>query len=186
LDLAVRVILQSRYGAKSGLVKMSSNMEINYIIQEPLELLEKFLLEAEKINSIPDKNDFFNFVVTASVMSEWIYKHYDKFITDDFKQTMKDKSDSGLPIESENWIVDKTCLPNQVQVLRHILNSIRICWHTTNATKHYKWRTSDGINSISTEAKINNAYDYFFTSVEEGLFIRYRDENYSIEQVKNN
>jgi hypothetical protein len=165
---------------------MSSNVEINYIIQEPIELLGKLLFEAEKINSIPDKNDFFNFVVTASVMSEWIYKHYDKYMTGDLKQTLKGKSDTGLPLESEDWIEDKTCLPNHtLGAAKHILNSIRICWHTTNATKHYKWKESSGISSISTDAKINNFYDYFFTSVEDSLFIRYHNENYTIEQIKN-
>ncbi|MCF7481569.1 hypothetical protein L3V31_07485 [Vibrio sp. J1-1] len=164
---------------------MSANSGINYVIQEPLELLDKLLFEAEKIVSIPNKNDFFNFVVTAAVLTEWICEHYDEQMDANFKNTMKGKSDTGLPLVSEDWIEDKTCLPNQHQgAVRHILNSIRICWHTTNATKHYKWKESSGIKSIGTEAKILNHYDYCFTSVENGIFIRYHDENYTIEQVK--
>lgn len=164
---------------------MSGNSGIDYVIQEPLELLDKLLFEAEKIVSIPNKNDFFNFVVTAAVLSEWICKHYDEQMDTNFKNTMKGKSDTGLPLMSEDWIEDKTCLPNQHQgAVRHILNSIRICWHTTNATKHYKWKVSSGVNSIGTEAKIFNHYDYCFTSVENGIFIRYHDENYTIKQVK--
>ncbi|HHY0398258.1 TPA: hypothetical protein ACVU38_004824 [Vibrio parahaemolyticus] len=164
---------------------MSSDLGISYVIQEPLELLDKLMYEAEKIVPTPNRNDFFNFVVTAAVLSEWICKHYEEQMDDDFKKTMKGKSDTGLPLESENWIEDKTCLPNRHQgAVRHILNSIRICWHTTNATKHYKWKESSGINSIGTEAKILTHYDYFFTSVESGIFIRYHDENYTIKQVK--
>lgn len=165
---------------------MSDSVKVDYIIQKPTELLTKFLLEAEKINGIPSRNDFFNFVVTSAILSEWIHKHYKFVVSKDFIDTFEGKSDTGLPIEAEEWIEDKTCLPNSAQgATRHILNSMRICWHTTNATKHYKWQRSKGINSIGTEAPIENMYDYFFTSVDEGLFIRYKDENYTIQQVKN-
>jgi len=164
---------------------MATIGEINYVIQEPLELLEKFLYESDKIRGIPEKNDFFNFVVTAAILSEWIHKHYALVLSDDLIKTLKNKSDTGLPIESEDWISNKSCLPNSAQgATRHILNSIRICWDTTNSTKHYKWEKSKDINSIGTNAQINNWYDYFFTSVDEGLFIRYNDENYTIEEVK--
>jgi hypothetical protein len=164
---------------------MSNIGEISYVIQEPLELLDKFIYEAEKIKGIPNKYDFFNFIVTASVMSEWICKHYESVISPDLKSTLKGKSDTGLPLESEDWVSNKTCLPNAaLGASRYILNSIRICWVTTNATKHYKWEKATDINSIGTTAKINNHYDYFFTSVEEGLYIRYNNENYSIEQIK--
>jgi hypothetical protein len=151
-----------------------------------LELLEKFLFEADKITSLPHRFDFFNFVVTASVLSEWVTKHYKPYLTSDFINTFIGKSDSGLPKDCENWITDKSCFPNvALGATHHILNSIRICWHTTNATKHYKWMVSSGIKSITDKAPIENWYDYCFTQVGEGIFIRYHNETYTIEQVKN-
>ncbi|OOE76340.1 hypothetical protein [Salinivibrio sp. ML290] len=164
---------------------MSNLVDGNYIIKDPSELLNKLLFEAGKISGVPDKHDFFNFVVTAAILSEWVCKYYGSVIPVDLKKTLKGCSDTGLPLESDSWIEDRNCLPNSGQdASRHIINSVRICWHTTNATKHYEWRSSSGISTISTEAPINNLYDYFFTPVGESLFIRYKDENYTIVQIK--
>lgn len=165
---------------------MSSSVDISYVMKEPSELLDKLLFEAENIVGIPNKYHFFNFVITAAILSEWILKHYKQVIPYDLRDVLEGKSNTCklLMVEADNWIEDKSCLPNSAQgAARHILNSIRICWHTTNATKHYQWIKKD-IDSIGTEAPINNFYDYFFTSVEESVFIRYKEENYTIVQIK--
>lgn len=159
--------------------------DIHYGIQNPRDLLDKLLVDASKISEVPHKYDLFNFVVTSAVLSEWICKFYKKVMSDDLVKAISGEADIGLPIESEAWISDKSCLPNPEQgACRHICNAMRICWGTANASKHYYWQKSSGVQSISSEPEISDWYSYFFTSVSEGIFINYNGEYYTVEQVK--
>lgn len=159
--------------------------DIHYGIQSPRDLLGKLLLDASKISPCPHKYDLFNFVVTSAVLSEWICKFYRKVMPEDLLKSMNGESETGLPSEVEEWIDDKSCLPNPAQgACRHIFNAMRICWGTANASKHYYWQKNSGVHSISSEPEINDWYGYFFTSVGEGIFINYNGEYYTVEQLK--
>lgn len=166
-----------------------SMQEVHYGIQTPHDLLKKLLIDAEKISSLPDKNDLFNFVVTAAVLSEWILKYYDDVLSHDLKMVIngcgKDFEAASFLSQCEDWIADRLCLPNLSQgTYKHIFNAIRICWFTANASKHYFWQRDSGIKSIGVNPEIDDFYDWFNTASGEGIFIRYEGENYTIEQVK--
>lgn len=159
--------------------------DIHYGIQNPKDLLDKLLQDASKLSKLPDKYDLFNFVVTAAVLSEWICKFYKKVMPEDVLSAMNGESETGLPIDAEDWIDDKSCLPNPAQgACRHICNAMRICWGTANASKHYYWQKSSGVQSIGAEPGINDFYSYFNTAVGAGIFINYNGEYYTVEQVK--
>lgn len=159
--------------------------EIHYGIESPRDLLGKLLADASKISEVPDKYDMFNFVVTAAVLSEWITKFYKSVISAELAEAIGGGEYTGLPVASEDWIIEKSCLPNPAQgARRHICNAMRICWGTANASKHYYWQKTSGVESISSEPEINGWYSYLFTATGEGVFINYKGEYYSIEQVK--
>lgn len=163
--------------------------QLSYGIAKPVDLLSKLTIDGSKLTEKPHPHDVFNFVVTAAVLNEWVRKYYSKrqaiiSLIDAQKDKDKDKSFEKIPPDFADWIMDKTCLPNNgCDTRRHIMNALSICWDTANASKHYHWADSH-VTAIENEPTMKGYYQWFFTSVEPGLYIEYRGEYYTLSQLK--
>ena len=159
--------------------------EISYGINKPQDLLNKLVLDGEKVDANPHPYDMFNFFVTAAVLNEWVVKYYSGAIVQGIKDALNDNVAEKLPVETSSWVVDKKCLPNTgCDVRRHVFNAMRICWSTANASKHYHWTKSSGVSAIEDSPKIKGWYQYFFTSTEPGIYIEFAGEYYTLLQIK--
>lgn len=158
---------------------------LSYGINSPSDLLEKLRMDAQKLFAETHPYDVFNFIVTAAVLNEWCMKVYSGIgIADEVKKAVEQKDFELLPVVTASWIIDIACLPNKhCDKRRHIMNALRICWDTANASKHYHWVSASGVNSISREPVIDGYYKWFFTSVEPDLYIDYSGENYGLTQI---
>jgi len=158
--------------------------EISYGINSPKDLFDKLVLEGEKINANPHPYDLFNFFVTAAVLNEWVKRSYSQHsVVQNIIESLKTKIPENLPTNTASWIVDKSCLPNGCEELRHVYNIMKICWDTANASKHYYWAES-GVSAIEDAPVIIDFYQYFFTSTEPGIYIEYADQYYTVLQIK--
>lgn len=160
--------------------------QLSYGIERPEELFQKLTKDAEKLTAEPHPYDVFNFVVTAAVLNEWIFKFHKEHPTVVEIALAKDKRDSGLlPTQTLAWINDTECLPNRhCDIRRHIMNAMCICWDTANASKHYHWLGKSDVQAIGPEPVISSWYQYFFTSVEPDLYIDYGGECYGLSQIR--
>lgn len=159
--------------------------EISYGINKPQDLLNKLVLDGEKVDANPHPHDMFNFFVTAAVLNEWVVEYYSGAIVQGIKDALNDNVAEKLPVETSSWVVDKKCLPNTgCDVRRHVFNAMRICWGTANASKHYHWTKSSGVSAIEDSPKIKGWYQYFFTSTEPGIYIEFAGEYYTLLQIK--
>ncbi len=123
------------------MTKTKTMTDISYGFSKPRDLLGKLKRDGDKIGDDPNRDDLFNFFVTAAVLNEWIVKYYSGVISKDFKDALSyGENMNGLPLVSSSWIADKQCLPNKRCDERwHIARAIRICRGTANASKHYCW-----------------------------------------------
>jgi len=161
--------------------------ELSYGIAKPSDLLKKLTLDGSKLTAKPHPHDVFNFVVTAAVLNEWILKYYSSHPTILALIAAKERNNyEEFPLECVDWLTDQTCLPNKgCDVRRHIMNAMSICWDTANASKHYHWANSSRVTAIEDEPQVKDWYQYFFTSVEPGLYIEYHGEYYTLTQLTN-
>ena len=165
---------------------MKRNMaELTYGIRSPLDLLEKLKQESRDIGAFPEPFKLFNFILTAAALNEWTLKVYSEAISDDLENGLCRKTYEGLPVETENWIIDKNCLPNSgCDVRKHVFNVLSICWGTANASKHFHWTKDCPVVSIDEEPIIDDFYKYFFTSISPGIYIDIAGEYYNVEQIR--
>lgn len=163
--------------------------QLSYGISKPADLLEKLILDGNRLTEKPNPHDVFNFVVTAAVLNEWVRKYYSKHPTvialiDAQKDKDKNNNFEKTPAYFADWITNIACLPNKGRdPRRHIMNALSICWDTANASKHYHWADSH-VTAFEDEPKINGFYQWFYTSVEPGLYIEYRGEYYTLSQLE--
>jgi hypothetical protein len=159
---------------------------ITYGISAPKDLLGKLSFDGEKIEGKPHPYDVFNFFITASVLYDWVGKHYkNELVVQKICAAVKNENPESIPDESKSWLIDDKCLPNNgCDPRRHILNAINICWQTANSSKHYYWHSTSDVTAIEEEPVIKDFYQYFFTSVEPGLYIEFSGEYYTLAQVK--
>lgn len=158
---------------------------LSYGINSPSDLLEKLRLDAQKLSAEPNPYDVFNFIVTAAVLNEWCMKVYRGIgVADEVQQAIEKKDFELLPVVTASWIIDIACLPNKhCDKRHHIMNALRICWDTANASKHYHWVSGSGVSSIDHEPVTDDYYKWAFTSVEPDLYIDYAGENYGLTQI---
>ena len=156
--------------------------ELSYGINNPRDLFDKLIFEGNKLNETPHPYDLFNFFVTAAVLNEWIIKYYSNYL---WVKSLNPKSLKleNLPTETMSWIIDKTCLPNGCEEQTHVYNAMKICWDTTNASKHFHWKASK-VSAIEDDPVIKDYYQYFFTSTQPGIYVEYAEQYYNVLQVK--
>jgi hypothetical protein len=160
--------------------------QLSYGIESPVDLLEKLRSDAAKLTPNPHPHDVFNFVVTAAVINEWIFKIHKQHRTVEEIAVAKEKCDFNLlPTVAANWISDQTCLPNRhCDVRRHVMNAMCICSETANASKHYHWVGSRSVKAIEPIPIVGNWYQYFFTSRKPDLYIDFGGECYGLSQLR--
>lgn len=159
---------------------------LTYGIVSPKDLLDKLQWDADKLGDNPHPYDIFNFFLTAYALAEWSEKFYfSGNIPKAFSKPTRRKKLWTLPADSNAWIVDKSCLPNELcDVKLHISNALSICAHTANASKHFNWTDGGGVKSISGEPVIDDWYKYSFTSTEKDVYIDFDGYNYGLKQIK--
>lgn len=160
--------------------------QLSYGIERPLDLLEKLKWDANKLTDSPHPYDVFNFILTASVLSEWIQKFYSSnSAPESFSAPNKERNTWLLPEHSSKWIIDTSCLPNpHCEPKRHISNALSICTHTANASKHFYWADRGDITAIGSDPPIGDWYQWFFTSTAPDLYLDFQGENNGLRQIK--
>ena len=160
--------------------------QLSYGIERPSDLLAKLRWDGDKLTESPHPYDVFNFVLTAAVLAEWIQKFYSSdSAPEPFSAPNKTHKVWLLPNMSPLWIGDTSCLPNpHCDFNRHIANTLSICAHTANASKHFHWKDRGDITAIGEKPPIGNWYQWFFTSRASDLYLDFQGENYGLQQIK--
>jgi hypothetical protein len=156
---------------------------LSYGICSPRDLFEKLKIDGAKLSAAPNPHDVFNFVVTASSLTEWILKFYSPT---DFAAPKNSRSGEWtIPDEATSWIVDKTCLPNDALHVRlPISHALTICSHVANASKHYHWKDSGRITDVSQQPQVSNWYQFYFTSAQPDLYVEIDEVHYGLRQIR--
>lgn len=169
---------------------MNKRSPITYGISSHHELLDKLKFESDRVENSNNPYDIFNFIITTSVLWEWISKSekYKKStILEDIKKSIKlDCSDGNIiPNECISWFYDKSIFPIPDGDIRdHIVDILQICNFTANASKHYKWHKTNPVTNITRDPEITDYYQYFFTSTEDDIYITIREKHYGLKQVR--
>jgi len=160
--------------------------QLSYGLETPEDLFEKIRSDASKLTPMPHPHDVFNFVVTAAVLSEWIFKFHKRHpMVEKISMAKKNRDFNQLPATTSTWISDQTCLPNRhCDARRHIMNATCICWETTNASKHYNWAVTSGVKAMEPAPIVGNWYQYLFTSRKPDLYVDYGGECYGMSQLR--
>lgn len=159
---------------------------IAFGIDSPKELFEKLRFEAGRLDDEIHPYDVFNFFITASVLYEWVKKHYknSNFVKSITSAITEEKA-LLIPELTLEWIEDSGCIPNNARDFRFdIFNVLSACNYTANASKHYHWFKSNPVTAVETEPQIKDWYQYFFTSVEPSLYIEINSQYYNLCQIK--
>ena len=159
---------------------------ITFGIDSPKELLEKLRFEGSKLKEELHPYDVFNFFITASVLYEWVTKHYKSSpFVKEISIAVTNGNALTFPNLTVEWIIDNSCIPNNALDYRFdILNALRACFYTANASKHYYWFKNNPVTAIETNPQIKDWYQYFFTSVETGLYIEIDEQYYNLQQIE--
>ncbi len=146
---------------------------LSYGISTPVDLFRKLCRDGVKLTAAPDPDDFFNFLVTAAALNEWVTRVFrNKEIVTLIAASLSKRDWQLLPQDTCAWISDNTCLPNKhCDVRRHIFNALSICWETAGASKHYHWQGS--IEMLSPKPIVKDWYQYFTSSRQPDLHIEY-------------
>lgn len=156
----------------------------SYGFTEPADLLAKMEREGAKLKHPADRDDVFNFIVTAAALGEWVQKHYDSLKKDRIFGFDEKSRVWVLPDGFEAWIADTSCFRNGEYWLReNITDALTICHHVCNATKHFHWNDGGKIDHIGDEAAVNSWGGYFFDSVAPDTYVRLDDANYGVRQL---
>lgn len=168
------------------MAKQKDLSHISYGLETPEDLMGKLLHDAEKIHGVPHRYDLFNFFVTAAVLYEWVRKYYQEHeISKQLNEAIGHSDYDALPLDASSWIKDQSCVPNSGQdARRHIVHALRICIETANASKHYHWLRSSQVTAIDDQPVVKDWYQYFFTSVGEGIYVEYANQYYTVEQIR--
>lgn len=165
---------------------MATLQDLSYGIAKPEDLLRKLELDAARLSPTPNPHDVFNFVITAAVLNEWVRKCFvgSKPVsalisaqeTRDYKE---------LPEDTEQWIADKSCLPGRgIDARFQVLDALSICWHTANASKHFRWTSRSEVTSFDSKPVIKNWYQYAFTSFHDDLYVEYDGRYYGLMELR--
>lgn len=159
---------------------------ITFGIDSPKELLEKLRFDGTQLKEESHPYDVFNFFITASVLFEWVLKHYPKNSTvKSIESAAKDKDGLSMPDFVREWIIDNSCSPNPAIDRRlDIVSVLRACNFTANSSKHYHWFKNNPVTDISTEPEVKNWYQYFFTSCDPGLYLEIDGYYYNLKQIE--
>ncbi|MET2736291.1 hypothetical protein ABXT16_12670, partial [Staphylococcus epidermidis] len=77
---------------------------ITFGIDSPKDLLEKLKFDAERFESEIKPYDVFNFFITASVLYEWITKHYpDSQFVSNLAMAVKNNKGLEIPDIALTW-----------------------------------------------------------------------------------
>jgi hypothetical protein len=159
---------------------------ITFGIDSPKDLLAKLEFDSKNFESEIQPYDVFNFFITASVLYEWVTKHYpnSEFVTH-LVAAVKNEKALEIPEVALEWITDSKCIPNDARDYRFdIVNILNACWYTANASKHYHWYKSNPVKSVEEEPQVKDYYQYFFTSVEPSLYLEINKQYYNLKQIK--
>lgn len=158
---------------------------VSYGFSCPQDLFEKLKRDAAKLNTQPNPDDVFNFLVTAASLHEWVNKFFkDVPLTDKIAAAVKVRNWESFPRTTTPWLADISCVPNiHLDERHHIINALRICWETAGASKHFFWEGR--VKDVQPEPIVGDWYQYFFTSVEPDLYIDYDGEAYGLSQIRN-
>lgn len=167
--------------------------EINYGFCTPRDIFGKLERDAAKVGKEPDKDDLFNFFITAYSLGEWITKYYDKAALQDlpFQLANKKRPDYQIPQCAADW-VRVEFLPGKVDgdaALFHIRLILNLCGFVANGSKHF--HMNNRIKRIAVNPPIVNFYQFFTYDPEAGLCFdishkndeRWDDFRYSTEQI---
>lgn len=159
---------------------------IAFGIDSPKELFEKLSFEAERLDAEIHPYDVFNFFITASVLYEWVKKHYkNSHFVKCITSAITEKKAPLIPELTLEWIMDISCIPNHERDFRFdIFNVISACNYTANASKHYHWFKCNPVTAVETKPQIKDWYQYFFTALEPGLYIEIDNHYYNLRQIK--
>jgi len=158
---------------------------ISYGLRTPADLLDKLKHDAGVLSPTPHPFEVFNFIVTTSVLYEWISKVYGSdplvvAIRDAVTRTSGDE----MPDAVSQWVTDIAGLRNEPgDLFVHVVNLIQICRSTANASKHYHWEKG-AVTSIATEPIVSDWYQYFSTSTAPDLYIEGNGQSYGLSQIK--
>jgi hypothetical protein len=158
---------------------------ISYGLRTPADLLAKLKHDAEMLSPTPHPFGVFNFIVTASVVYEWIVKFYDRDpMVVAIREAVTGKRETTMPAAVSQWVTDLGGLRNEPgDLCVHVVNLIQICVNTSNASKHYHWEKG-AVTSIATEPIVEDWYQYFFTSTAPDLYIEGNGQTYGLSQIK--
>lgn len=161
---------------------------LSYGIKCPRDLYGKLVHNASKIPEIgiPHPYDVFDFIITTNVLTEWVQTYYESKKSDDpFFHTGSNGGKWVIPAAVEQWIEDKSCLPKAGAPAAHHVDAVlSICDLTANASKHFHWRANGAVKNIGAAPQISNMYQYFFTSLDEGLYFGFGHAHYTMHQVR--
>lgn len=167
------------------MVKNKTMSILSYGICNPYDLLNKMKHDGKKIEPEFHRYDIFNFIITSAVLGEWIGQYYG--IKNKIDSTIKGNNNEWFPEETISWIKDHSNIPNPHYDLREqIQNSMQICHHICNASKHFKWKKTKitKITSIDKTPIIKGWYQYFFTKIGPGVYIEFNGIYYCITQIR--
>lgn len=159
---------------------------LSYGFYTPADMLEKLERVGEKLTHPADKDDIFNFIVTAAVLGEWVRKYYQTMrpMIFGFEKMPDDKIEWILPEEFESWITDTSCFRNEDYWIRdNITDCLSICHHVCNASKHFHWNDGGSVTAFGDKAQVRSWAGYFFDSTTPGTYVTYEDANYSMKQM---
>lgn len=158
---------------------------LSYGFSKPEDMLAKLEREGSKLTYPPDRDDVFNFIVTAAVLGEWVKQYYRT--TSPIKVFGFDKGERRwiFPDCFADWITDTSCFPNEHYWLKEGVNdALSICDHTCNASKHFIWNDDGAVQSIGHEPEIADLAEYFFASTEPDVYIVYEGSNYGLTPIR--
>jgi hypothetical protein len=159
---------------------------LSYGISTPEELFEKLKADGVRLTAQPHPHDVFNFVITSAVLNEWIRKVYrNKGVVREFAEAL-DKADWNLlPQSTTDWLIDRPHILQAGPDIRyHVLNILRLTWHTANASKHFHWTSSSGVTDIQPEPIVGDYFQYFFTSPDPDLYVEYDGHAYGLSEIR--
>lgn len=147
-------------------MQRSTLASLSYGISTPAQLFEKLKGDGDRLTEKPHPHDVFNFIITSAVLNEWIIRvHKFEVGVRDFAEALETENWKLLPANTHSWIVERSnILKTGPDIRYHVLNVLKVTWHTANASKHFHWTSSSGVTDIQNEPIVGSYYQFFFTS----------------------
>lgn len=174
----------NRKVSTTSMTKGKRNMgTISYGINNPNELLQKLLSDADSLAYPYNPHKIFNFFITAYSLSEWVDKYYDSQHRKASFRVGNGENGWLIPDEAANWI-NSDFLPTGTNFKFHIKDTLSICNLSANASKHFRWFDSGSIKGFEENPVVEDWYQYFFTSRLPDLYVDIDKRKYSLTQIK--